>query len=287
VPDLRGLKFCTQLFLTPKQAENAPAGTPPPAAPEPPPELAKDVLAPPPAPPGAAGAAAPPGAARAAAPAGTPEDERHYAGQLLGAVMFQKKLSKDRQVLRVQSLQSAPDTVLQKIRTIAKMWEPIVNRTIKFVSSGYAEIRISFANSGSWSYIVTDALSIPADQPTMNFGWFNASTDDQEFRRTTVHEFGHALGMIHEHQHPLGNIPWDVNKVLAYYQQTQGWTPQEVWQQVLTPVSKTVLQYGLYHPKSIMHYPFPKELLTDPSRAVGWNTDYSSYDRLFMRYIYS
>jgi hypothetical protein len=36
--------------------------------------------------------------------------------------------------------------------------------------------------------------------PTTNFGWFNSSTDLREIRRTTLHEFGHVLGCIHEHQ---------------------------------------------------------------------------------------
>ena len=43
------------------------------------------------------------------------------------------------------------------------------------------------------------------------------------------HEFGHALGMIHEHQNPAaqGEIPWDKPKVYAYYAQ-QGWSKDDV-----------------------------------------------------------
>jgi len=51
----------------------------------------------------------------------------------------------------------------------------------------------------------------------MNFGWFDDNTSDSEFSRTVIHEFGHALGMIHEHQHPLAAIPWDKDKVYTYY----------------------------------------------------------------------
>lgn len=33
----------------------------------------------------------------------------------------------------------------------------------------------------------------------MHFGWLRDDTDDVEWRRVVVHEFGHALGAIHEH----------------------------------------------------------------------------------------
>jgi len=39
-------------------------------------------------------------------------------------------------------------------------------------------------------------------EPTMNYGWLKDDTDDVEYRRVVIHEFGHALGAIHEHQNP-------------------------------------------------------------------------------------
>jgi hypothetical protein len=51
----------------------------------------------------------------------------------------------------------------------------------------------------------------------MNYGWLLANTPDQEYSRVVLHEFGHALGAIHEHQHPAAGIPWDKPKVYEYY----------------------------------------------------------------------
>ncbi len=56
----------------------------------------------------------------------------------------------------------------------------------------------------------------------MNFGWFDDSTPDNEFSRTVIHEFGHALGCVHEHSSPAATIPWNRDAVYAYYLATQG-----------------------------------------------------------------
>jgi hypothetical protein len=47
----------------------------------------------------------------------------------------------------------------------------------------------------------------------MNFGW-----DIRKDIETVVHEFGHTLGLEHEHQNPKAGIVWDeevVYKTLA------------------------------------------------------------------------
>ena len=36
----------------------------------------------------------------------------------------------------------------------------------------------------------------------MNYGWLEPDTELREYQRVVRHEFGHALGMIHEHQNP-------------------------------------------------------------------------------------
>jgi len=58
---------------------------------------------------------------------------------------------------------------------------------------------------GSWSHIGTEANEIEPRQPTMNLGWLSGLTDavsDTE-RGVILHEFGHVLGLLHEHQSPL------------------------------------------------------------------------------------
>ena len=62
------------------------------------------------------------------------------------------------------------------------------------------------SSDGAWSYVGTDNRGIPLDQPTMNLGFMDGGT--------AGHEFGHAIGMAHEHQNPAGGIEWNEDVVI-------------------------------------------------------------------------
>ena len=94
---------------------------------------------------------------------------------------------------------------------------------------GDSDIRIAFtAGIGSWSALGTGAKSIPQSEPTMNFGWFDDNSTDEDFEITVVHEFGHALGCIHEQASPMADIPWNKLVVYEYYLRTYGWDQAKV-----------------------------------------------------------
>ena len=92
---------------------------------------------------------------------------------------------------------------IQKI--VNERIKPLVNLDISFTDNiSDANVRVSFDPSGgAWSLVGTDHLH-QKDGATMNLGWFDVGT--------VIHEFGHVLGMIHEHQNPSGQkIMWDKN----------------------------------------------------------------------------
>jgi serralysin len=197
------------------------------------------------------------------------------------------KLWKPGRQLRVRFMDNPSQTVRQKIEKYAHEWEKYISVRFVFGNSSSAEIRITTtAGLGSWSYLGTDNLLIPGNKATMNYGWFTSSTPDDEFKRTTLHEFGHALGCIHEHMNPLGNIPWNREAVYRYYMTTQGWTKEDVDAQVLAKYNAASLNIGVYDPKSIMHYPVPKELTIGQNFSVGWNKKLSTQDKKFIRQMY-
>ncbi|CAN5779927.1 MAG: M12 family metallopeptidase [Ilumatobacteraceae bacterium] len=199
------------------------------------------------------------------------------------AAVERLKLWENGRTLRVKYLDGVGD-VQTKVTAIAKEWEQVANLTLKFVPSGAADIRISFLDKGfSWSTVGTDAATVPSAQPTMNYGWLEPNTSTREYQRVVRHEFGHALGMIHEHQNPAaeGQIPWDKPKVYAYYAQ-QGWSKSDVDFNIFDTYAADITNHTSFDPTSIMQYAVP-DSLTVGSFAIGWNTTLSATDDEFMR----
>ena len=187
------------------------------------------------------------------------------------------------QTLRVRFLNGS--SILQnKVMAYAKQWESFANVKFTQVASGTSEIRVAFDNAGHWSYVGKDNLSIAQTQKTMNLQ-FTASTTENEIRATTLHEFGHVLGLGHEHQNPTVTISWKTPAVYAYYAQ-MGWSQQKVNEQVLTKYQWPQTQHTNHDSKSIMQYPVPASLTTN-GVSIPWNTQLSAIDKDFIGKMYS
>ena len=176
--------------------------------------------------------------------------------------------------------------VRRKVVQYANEWTRYANLTFKFVTTGPSDIRVSFVNNGSsWSMIGQQARSAPANRATMNFGWFHSRTPEAEFRRTILHEFGHALGLLHEHQNPTGGIPWDEGAVYDFYARTQGWDRRTTYDNVMARRTSNDTQFTRYDPASIMHYPVSPRL-TGGRYQVGMNDALSATDIAFVANMY-
>ncbi|MCM3092201.1 MULTISPECIES: M12 family metallopeptidase [unclassified Cytobacillus] len=196
------------------------------------------------------------------------------------------KFWKPGQTLKVSFLEGEKH-IQDKVIQFAKEWENYAN--IHFDFGNYkedAQIRISFRKgAGSYSYIGTDCLSTPKSNPTMNFGWFDLNTSDEEYSRTVLHEFGHALGFGHEHQSPAGNIPWDKEKVYEYYWRTQKWDRKKVDENLFEKYKDSNTNYSQFDPHSIMLYSVPEEL-TIGDFKTEWNTRLSETDKKYALMFY-
>ena len=156
---------------------------------------------------------------------------------------------------------------------------PLVNLDISFTDNiSEANVRVSFdPNGGAWSLVGTDHLD-QTDGATMNLGWFDVPT--------TIHEFGHVLGMIHEHQNPSGQkIMWDENKVIEWAQEKQGWSEETTRENIINKYDKSSINGSSFDPLSIMLYFFPASLTTN-NIGTRQNFRLSGEDVLWINKIY-
>ncbi len=167
------------------------------------------------------------------------------------------------------------------IEKVARQWLRSANLKFDFVDGMFADIRIYTDGDDNYSQVGTDALLASPMDATMALG---VKPDDPLFGRTVLHEFGHVLGLLHEHQHPKANIPWDIPKLYAYFA-AKGVDQETVDINLLDKTDKALAKGTAYDRASIMHYSVLQEQ-TVGDWEVGINHTLSRLDRKFARRIY-
>jgi hypothetical protein len=161
------------------------------------------------------------------------------------------------------------------VKTQAGWWTQHANLKFEFNDAPNAEIRISFdENDGAWSYVGTDCRNIPLNEATMNLGFMDGGT--------TAHEFGHAIGLAHEHQNPSGGIQWNEPVVIAEMKKSPNfWDEATTRHNILRKYTADQLNGTAFDPDSIMLYFFPS---TWTLNGVGTkaNEILSSIDKQFV-----
>lgn len=160
-------------------------------------------------------------------------------------------------------------------RTQAGWWEAVANLKFVFDDSPQAEIRIAFdAGDGAWSYVGTDAKGIPANEPTMNLGFEDGGT--------AAHEFGHAIGLAHEHQNPQGGIQWNEPVVIREMAKAPNfWDEATTRHNILSRYAVDQINGTAFDPDSIMLYFFPAEWTLN-GIATKANEVLSAVDKAFV-----
>jgi serralysin len=192
-------------------------------------------------------------------------------------------------VIRIKFLEG-DESLKQRVQEVAERWTApgMANLRLRFVDDGPAEVRIAFQQGdGSWSVLGTECRTVPDDEPTMNYGWLTPNSEDDELQRVVLHEFGHALGLIHEHQNPQGGIDWNEPAVIADLSgPPNNWDEATIRHNVLDHYPKGDVTATDVDALSIMMYPIPAAWTNDGFSA-DLNANLSEQDTDFIKKAYA
>jgi serralysin len=178
----------------------------------------------------------------------------------------------------------------ERVMNVAMAWVAPGMANLKFIfriDTNNTDIRISFKSEGSWSTLGTSCRNITdINKPTMNFGWLNMQSTDEEIRDVVLHEFGHAIGLIHEHLNPRGEIQWNKERVRRNLSGPPNyWDDETIDRNMWEIFTEGELKLTEMDKDSIMMYPIPRKWTTD-GFSVGLNTQLSETDKEFIRKAY-
>lgn len=188
----------------------------------------------------------------------------------------------------------------KKVETYIRDWDPFINLRLVFNTDADAEIRVRIFSGDAQSTVGTFALGVKdLSRPTMTLG-LTPTDGDALIRRRAHHEFGHALGCVHEHQSPASPIEWNEAAVRAMRTKElkakfPSITPEEIERDVQTNYLKkydhTISNSSEFDPKSVMLYSIDPSLLktrpgVTPPPKPPLNVDLSDKDKEFIRRMY-
>ena len=143
----------------------------------------------------------------------------------------------------------------------------------------HSQVRVGFnGGGGNVSSIGRDSLAKDPRDRTVNFDKLLA-LGDRETRRAVLHEFGHVLGLHHEHQHPRGGIVWNKDIVRADMHRLR-WSDAKIQENIFDHLSRDCTCIGDREPDphSIMLYPVPAAWVRS-GIGSAYNTDISARDK--------
>lgn len=194
----------------------------------------------------------------------------------------------------------------ERVIRIAREWMQYVNVSFDFEEGGAprsceagkpADVKVAFeANKGWWSMPGTSNRGL---DPSMNLQFYGTDTPvlangqrvvEASMRATILHEFGHALGLMHEHQSPNANCDAEIDWTAAYKVGEEiGWSQEQVDRNFRQMASSTSLNATKVDRKSIMHYSLPPIIFKHGKQSVCFvpeNLELSEQDRKFIASIY-
>lgn len=155
------------------------------------------------------------------------------------------------------------------------------------------QIRVTFGNT-SWSLVgsqsVRDARSGEASM-TLDVAVIQKSAGDAELRQTVLHEFGHAFGLEHEHQHPFKKCDLEYNwpEIFRLLAGPENRMSKDEVKDQMQRLGKQGLMSTEFDRSSVMLYWFPEPYFIKGARSECFNprnSQLSSGDKRLLSEVY-
>jgi hypothetical protein len=155
------------------------------------------------------------------------------------------------------------------------------------------QIRVGFRYSGFWSLVGQDSVALAnQNEESLNLQYFDvAPPGEPEFTRKVLHEFGHALGFEHEHQHPYSECEneFDWPAIYAYLAGPPNRWPQDEVDRQMRRLTADQLIIAPFNVRSIMLYAFPAQFYKHGAQSPCYTTgndDLSPGDLALLAQVY-
>jgi hypothetical protein len=183
-----------------------------------------------------------------------------------------------------------PASLVERVIGRAREWTKYIN--VKFdvvqnASQANARVRCSRLLGHSSHVGIDAARETDLSKPTMTLGFsdlvdFRAQEKHNDF--VVLHEVGHALGFIHEHNRRDAPHDFKTAETIAYFAR-RGLNAAQVQSNIFDRWNRDLIRQSAYDTKSIMHYMFPDEIMVS-GHGVPQNYELSQDDVQIARDLY-